>query len=313
MRLLRNIPLKILAIAFAMVLWFHVATNQRYDLAIRYNLSYVNIPAHLTMSEAPVGSVSVLLRGTGKALLRLKWGECRWPLDLSRGHVGTQPIPLQRENVPLYGIKDLEVLELLDHDTITVTLDSLATKTVPIRSAVEVKTDEGFVCARPPQLTPDSTALTGPRSALAEIAEVWTQPQVINNARDPIERLLAVLPPPGHGITSAVSEVRYYQKIEPYLTRAFEAVPVRLDGFDHPEAAVPEPTHVRVEVAGPQSAVVQLAPSAIAVVCDRLREEEDRLILRAVASVPDPLRVLKVSPDSVTVDRRGNQRADSGD
>lgn len=313
MRIFRNIQLKILAIIFAMVLWFHVATNQSYDLEIAYELAYVNIPDSLAMVEAPVDEVAVMLRGSGKGLLRLMWGERRWPVDLSRAKVGMQQIHIVADNVPLYGIQNLEVLGLLDNDTITVTLDSLGRKTVPIRSTVEIGTGDGFICATDPVLTPDSTVLHGPRANLARVIEVWTKPEMIADVNSPVERLLPLLPPTPYGVASGVTQIRYYQKVEPYLTRAFDAVPVRVDGQRKPDDVTVIPADITVQVAGPQSAVVTLVADSIEVTCAPIFLEADRVIVPALVSLPSHLRVLKLSPDSVTVERRERTRADSGD
>lgn len=312
MRLLRNFQLKILAIIFAMVLWFHVATNQRYDLEILYTISYVNVPNKLALVAQPVDEIAVMLRGSGKGLMRVMWGERRWPVDLSRAKVGTQRIHIQAENVPLYGIADLEVLGLLDYDTVTVTLDSLAQKTVPVRSAVVINTSEGFVSSTEPILTPDSAVIFGPRANVEQIQDVWTQPNVIENANSPVERLLPLLPPAAFGVNTGVQQIRLYQKIEPYLTRAFESVPVRIEGQPNPEEIAISPDRVFVEVAGPQSAVVQLIVDSILVVCHPLFIDDTPVFVRTSVTVPAPLRVLKLSPDSVTVGRSERTRADTG-
>jgi len=313
MRFFHNIQLKILAVIFAIVLWFHVATNQRYDLEILYAIRYVNIPDKLALVEAPVDEIAVMMRGSGKGLMRLMWGERRWPVDLSRAKTGTQKIHILADNVPLYGITDLEVLGLLDDDTILVTLDSLGQKTVPVRSAVEVKAADGFVTSASPIITPDSTVISGPKTNVSQIHEVWTQPEVIGNANSPVERLLPLLPTSMFGVTTEAQQIRLYQKIEPYLTRAFESVPVVVEGRTDRSNLTVSPSEVHVEVAGPQSAVVQLVADSIIVVCHPHFFKDSAVVVRASVSVPAPLRVLKLSPDSVTVERSERTRADTGD
>lgn len=313
MRIFHNIPLKILAIVFAMVLWFHVATNERYDLEVAYHIAYVNIPATLAMVEAPPDEVGVMVRGSGKALMRLMWGERRWPVDLSRAKAGRMQVHIETDNVPLFGIKDLEVLGLISDDTLTVILDSLGQKIVPIRSAVEIEAADGFICGTDPILTPDSTVIYGPRENLARINEVWTKPDVIEKVSNPVERLMQVLPSKLYGVTAGVSQIRLYQKVEPYLTRSFEAVPVRIDEQREHDILGISPERITVEVAGPQSAVVQLVADSIHAFCEPIFLESDRVVVPAVVTLPSPLRVLKMSPDSVTVERRERTRADSGD
>lgn len=313
MKFFRNMPLKLLALVFAMALWFHVATNQRYDLEVDYKVKYVNIPPALAISEAPDQDVAVLLRGSGKGLMRLMWGERYWPVDLSRARTGRQQIHILTDNVPLYGIKDLEVLGFVEDDTLTVTLDSLAHKTVPVRSAVIVETSEGFTCATDPVLTPDSAQLSGPRSSLATVDEVWTQPEMIENVRDPVERLLSLLPVSAYGVSSSVQQIRVYQKVEPFLTRSFAAVPVTLRGQGGVSGIAIRPDRVAVEITGPQSAMTQLVADSIIVACDPLLPSDSRLSMRPHVAVPAPMRVLKLSPDSVTVERRERTRADTGD
>lgn len=313
MRLLRNMQLKILAVVFAMILWFHVATNQRYDLEILYKITFVNMPESLALVEAPPTDVAVHMRGSGKALMRLMWGDRRWPIDLSRAKPGPQQIPILAANVPLYGIQDLEVMGLADHDTVTVILDSLGQKVVPIRSSVEIEADEGFIYTTAPILTPDSTTISGPLANVQRVQEVWTRPEVIQKARSPVERLLPVMPPNSYGVATDVGQVRLYQKVEPYLRREFASVPVHVKTGAITEELAVSPTHVRVEVAGPQSAVVQLAADSIIVSCEPRFLEETQVVVRAAVTVPPHLQVLKLDPDSVTVERRERTRADSGD
>lgn len=140
MTILRNISLKLLALFFAILLWIHVATNQRYDLEVQYRLAYVNVPDSLVFTETPTTTIEVFMRGSGKGLIRLLWSERRWPIDMTRSKAGVHKIHLSAENIPVYGIQGLEALGLLDSDTVTVVLDSIGHHTMPAHSSGDVHT-----------------------------------------------------------------------------------------------------------------------------------------------------------------------------
>ncbi len=164
MKILRNISLKLLALFFAILLWIHVATNQRYDLEVQYRLAYVNVPDSLVFAETPTTTIEVFMRGSGKGLIRLLWSERRWPIDMTRSKTGVHKIHLSTDNIPVYGIQGLEALGLLDSDTVTVVLDSIGHRTVPTRSSGDVHAAGSPVLSRASLLAPDSSRIECDRS-----------------------------------------------------------------------------------------------------------------------------------------------------
>jgi len=171
MAIFRNISLKLLALFFAILLWIHVATNQRYDLEVPYRLAYVNVPDSLVFTETPTTTIHVFMRGSGKGLIRLLWSDRRWPIDMTRSKAGMHKIHLATDNIPVYGIQGLEALGLLDSDTVTVVLDSVAHRPAPAGIGGAASTLESIVLSRTParvQPLPARTraAATSPRQAL---------------------------------------------------------------------------------------------------------------------------------------------------
>jgi len=312
MKILHNIPLKLLALFFAILLWIHVATNQRYDLEVQYRLAYVNIPDSLVFAQTPTSTIDVFMRGSGKGLIRLLWSERHWPIDMTRAKVGVHRIHLTTDDIPVYGIQGLEALGLLDSDTVTIVLDSVGHRTVPTRSGGDVHAADGFVLSRAPVLTPDSVHLSGARSTLARIDAIYTEPFTVSNLTEPVEKVAALALPSEVALDAPARRCQLYLNVEPYLTREFTSIPVTINPARGGDTLEVWPNRVIVSIAGPQSAVTQLPADSIHVDCAPPPIRGNRTMASVRAKVPTPLQVLKVNPDSVTVERHGRARADTG-
>ena len=65
---LHNIVLKASAIALALLLWVHVATNKTYEYQLNLPLKVVNVPKGLVLVSETPSIVAIKVRATGKQL-----------------------------------------------------------------------------------------------------------------------------------------------------------------------------------------------------------------------------------------------------
>jgi hypothetical protein len=298
----RHPELKLIALGLAVLLWFHVATNQAYDINVNYSLHYVNLPDSLVIAAPPPVRALVRMHGTGKTLLRLLLQERRWPIDLSRAVAGPITVRLHPEFVPRYGMAGLEVGELAGPADLPLLLDSLGQRTVPIIAAAVIQTIPGFVLVGSPILTPDSVRLTGPRAALVGIDHVRTRSITYGNVKQTQRLALDLVRPPGYEVTMDPKQTYIYQKVEPYLRREITSLSVQIvSATDELSRAVPD--RVTVELGGPQSAMTSVTPESVSV---RLTVAPDDAVgarLPLTVRVHPPLEVLRVVPDSVILQR----------
>jgi hypothetical protein len=310
--LLRNLGLKILGLILALLLWFHVATNRDYDIELAYTFEYLNLPEELVMTAEPPEEVNVRLRASGKQLLRLWWSDRHWPIDLSGASAGEFAVTLWADDVPRFGIDDVEVVELAEPGNATLWLDSLATRTVPVRTDEAFLIASGYVRFGPTVLSPDSVRLGGPWSLLTDIRALTLEPIGKDEWDESIDEMVPVQLPPVYNLSCFPEEVHVTQVIEPFATREYDSLPVTIAASGSDVTCTVDPPWVSVEIGGPESRMGNLTGDSVRVVYVAARDDTSGARCALWVDVPPPFQVLGVRPDSITVHHDELSRTDSG-
>jgi hypothetical protein len=310
--ILRNLGLKMVGLILALLLWFHVATNQEYDIELAYTLEYVNLSDSLLLTVPPTEAIGVQVRGSGKQLLRLWWSDRMWDVDLSGAETGEVGIDLWANDVPRFGIENIDVLGLAQPGHLTLWLDVAATKTVPVRTDEIFTISRGYIGAGPLTLTPDSVQLHGPRSLLAGIESLTLEPIDREEWSESIDEETAVSLPLAYNVVCTPTRVRVRKTVEPLVTRAYDSLPVAIIPSEPNGNCTVDPSWVSIEIGGPASRMVYLTSDSVKVVYAAAREDTSGARCALWVNVPPPFQVLKVQPDSITVHRDELSRTDSG-
>jgi hypothetical protein len=308
-RIIHNPGLKLLALSLALLLWFHVATDREYEVDVPFEFSYLNLPDSLTFAEAPPAKIDARMRGTGKLLLPTLWQVLRWPIDLSSTRkAGVVTIPLAPADVPLSGIEGVKALDLLGPDDLILVVDRIGEKMVPVVSNCAFEADLAHVCVGTEEWTPDSVYLTGPKTVLTGINSVFTRRIRLTNLSEPVDQDVELMPPPVYGVTLSPKRVQLHRMVEAYVQREFANRTVQVTMPDTPDTFGVVPEVVSVQVGGPESAMDRIAPESVSVGYVASVKDTTGARRRVWTHIPAPLRVLKITPDSVTVWRDGRSR-----
>lgn len=81
--LTENLSLKLVSLAFAVILWFFVMGEQRHEVAHMVTVEYRNLPKGLVIANEVPDAVAVTLSGPRALLVHLAPGELSLPLDLA--------------------------------------------------------------------------------------------------------------------------------------------------------------------------------------------------------------------------------------
>jgi hypothetical protein len=304
--------LKVVGLILALLLWFHVATDRVYDIDLSYQFHYEKLPTEVVMAAAPPKDVSVRLRASGKQLLRLWWSDRVWPIDLSTAAAGRLSIDLWAEDVPRLGIDDVEVLGIDSPGKISLWIDTVTTRTVPVLSNEILEIAPGHVRSGPLRIQPDSVRLTGARTLLSTIDDVSLQPIGKSEWDDSIDERAHVEVPTYYGIECVPAEVRVRQTVERFVRNTYDSLPVDIVMSGGESLLTADPSWVSVEVGGPASRMTYLTGDSVRVVYAAARNDTSGSRCPLWVNVPPPFQVLKVVPDSITVHRNGLTRTDPG-
>jgi len=169
-RPLRNLGLKVSALALGTLLWFTV-TGHQIERRIVVPVSYSNVPDPLGMTGDQIDAVSVHIRGDETAISGLREGDLRVVVDLGDAHAGPNVIPLRTDEVVARA--GVEVLQI-DPGTVSVTLEKTGQVAVAVRPTIEGQPAPGYVQGVI-SVMPATVLVAGPESLLKDPITVITE------------------------------------------------------------------------------------------------------------------------------------------
>jgi YbbR domain-containing protein len=169
-RPLRNLGLKVSALALGTLLWFTV-TGRQIETQILVPVSYSNVPDPLGMTGDQADTVSVHVRGDETAISGLREGDLRVVVDLGDAHAGPNVIPLRTDEV--VSRAGVEVLQI-DPGTVSVTLEKTGQVAVAVRPTIEGQPAPGYMPGVI-SVVPATVLVAGPESLLKDPITVITE------------------------------------------------------------------------------------------------------------------------------------------
>jgi YbbR domain-containing protein len=294
----RNLPLKLLAVLLASVLWLTVAGEHVVERSLRVPLEYRNIPDALEIVGNAPDSVDVRVRGSSAVLSRVQAGEIVAVLDLATARTGSRLFHIRADEVRApYGVDVAQVVPT----TLALELEKSARRRVPIVPAVEGDPAPGFVVGRV-VADPPSVEIIGPDSRVRQIAQATTEPISVEDARTRVR----------DGVTVGVVDpsVRLAQAQTAQVTveiwpapveRQLADVPVRYRNLGNGQRASLSPQLARVTVRGAKDALAALRADSVEAFVDLAGLGSGRYNLRVQVEPAESFGVVQVEPAVVSV------------
>jgi len=170
-----NIWLKLSSLVFAVLLWFFVILSGRTEIAVDVPVAFVNLPPGLEIVDSPK-KVSLVIEGQERLIRSVKQKEINASIDLSHTKAGKSFFTLTKENIQL---PKMLTINSIDPETISLLIEAQLMKTVPVKPAVVGLPQKGFAIVEI-NVVPDTINLEGPKSAVAKIYTIKTEPIDIN-------------------------------------------------------------------------------------------------------------------------------------
>jgi YbbR domain-containing protein len=303
--LLENIPLKLVSLGLATMLWFVIAGEKTSEMGVSAPLELQNFPKDLEVTGEPVDNVEVRLRASPGIIQRIGPGDVSAQLDLAGLQEGEHIVHLTDKSIRMpFGVKVVKITPSI----LTLSLERTVQKVVPVRPRLVGRPAAGFEVGEV-RADPAEVRIAGPRSRVQAVESAFTEPLSIEGAQagvsdvvnmgldDPLLRVL------GSPRVRATVRIR-----EEEGERAVDGVPVEVHGG---EASL-RPASVRVVVTGPASLLRTLTNADLHASVDLAAAPPSDSPAVTVDLAPGHagLRVKEVSPASVTVRaNRGGARS----
>jgi YbbR domain-containing protein len=184
----RHFGLKILSIVLAALIWLVVSGEQIVERALRIPLEFTNLPPQLELVGETPDVVDVRVRGSSGALSRVASGELVAVLDLRSARAGRRLFHLASSDVRApFGIEVVQI----SPSNIPVTLESSATKTIPVVPELDGDPRDGYVVGTVTS-SPATVEVSGPASAVERLTRAITEPVAIAGATDTVNETVNI-------------------------------------------------------------------------------------------------------------------------
>ncbi|HHS50957.1 MAG TPA: YbbR-like domain-containing protein [candidate division Zixibacteria bacterium] len=296
-RLLKNFPAKLFALLVAVLLWMHVATEQKYEHTYRLPLLVEGLPEEYVVGVPLPDSLDVTLKGRGKDLIKLFFSEGFVVIDARGMKLGERFIApsetslrLPDDSFELVGFKRTEPIRFF--------ADRYANMEVPIESRLVLEPADGF--ATIPEKTtfsPEAVILGGPERLVRSVKSVKTVADTFRNLHENTTFAVSI-DQESPLLQYTPREVSAQIFVEPLSTVKIEDIVVRVEGAPPYTTLQLTPATINITFTGTTDAIESLSRENIQVIVDYITDESK--LIRPVIFHPSDIKVVSTEPTHFT-------------
>ena len=176
--LLQNMPLKLVSLALATLLWFLIAGEKTSEMGLTIPVELKNFPKDLELTGDAVNAVEVRLRASPSIIQSLGPGDVAAHVDLTGVQEGEHIVNLTGESIRIpFGVKVVRI----NPSTLTLNLERTVQKMVPVRPRLLGRPAAGHEVAEVTSAPPE-VRVSGPKSRVAEVEGAFTEPVSVEAA-----------------------------------------------------------------------------------------------------------------------------------
>jgi YbbR domain-containing protein len=180
--MLQNLPLKLVSLALATLLWFAIAGEKTSEMGLSVPVELKNFPTDLELTGDAVNAVEVRLRASPSIIQSLGPQEVSAHVDLSGVGEGEHIVNLTADSIRLpFGVKVVRI----NPSTLTVNLERTVQKMVPVRARLLGRPAPGYEVAEV-TTSPPEVRVTGPKSRIQEVEGAFTEPVSVEAAQSTV-------------------------------------------------------------------------------------------------------------------------------
>ena len=293
-----NLPLKVISLVVAGVLWLAVSGQSTVERNIRVPLEFRNVPTGLEIVGDPADSVDVRLRGSSGNLARVVQGDVVAALDLTNARPGTRIFNLRADEVRVpFGVEVVQVTP----PTVSLDFEQSGQKVVPVSPVIEGDPAAGYIVGRI-STSPATVQVLGPVGRLDALREATTEPVRVEGATATVQDRVTV------GVEDA--SVRLREPLTALVTvevlpatqeRTFTGVTVQPGPAPRGTSARLSPDTVSIVVRGTSERLATLAATDLAPAVDIAKLARGRHVVPVRLPARSDIVIERVEPASVTV------------
>ena len=288
-----DIGLRVLAVVLAIGLWMFVNAGERGSVApLTVPISYASLPNGMVIVNRPPAQVKIEVTGPRTLLSLLDPERLTLKIDLRSVAAGQSEFKIYPA---MFNVGRNTAVTSISPDQLTLDIDRLVTRDVPVHLAVQGKVEPGYTISSV-DITPPSVTVVGPSRYLAPLTSVSTEPFDLKGLTSDASRSVDIVTPnPSLGLSTGHVDAKI-NVAEAITDREFRAVDVEVRDSNFKYRV--DPKQATLTIRGPAVKLAGLAPKGLAYV-DAKGVAPGSHELPLQVTLPDGMQLVRQSPDKV--------------
>lgn len=288
------------SLILSILTWLSVSMNNEYSVAVRVPFRVNNLPDGIALARPVPYTILIRIRGTGWQLASAYLSTTSAiNIDASNLEKRRTVLTSRELGYSLNLSSSAEVVSFTP-DTVTITLDTVISKVVPIASGIEVIPRKGFMIVGEPQITPDSITISGAQKLLDGINAWYTESRRFKNVMNEVDMRLSLSDSLKGLIKLEMQQVKLKIDIEQIAENTYKNVQVKvLNNSDSVQVLLLPPT-VDVTVRGGINAMSEMTSDSLrATVNYKALVYSTSSYIHPNIEMPPTMRAIAIQPDSI--------------
>jgi YbbR domain-containing protein len=250
--ILRDLPLKIVAVVTAVFIWFFGVLDRTYTTSFTVPVVLNKTESKRVISDIDTKSAVVTIEGKGKDLIGVHFRQVEFHVTPPEGKVGDKQLKLSVADLKLPSNVNVRSV---NPENVELRMSEAASKAVAVQIPTTGQPASGLtvIVNRPAT----QVRLLGSEDDLKLVNAVYTETLNLASVTEPGIRRLRVLVPPGGFLGTEPESVDVNITTEKEGARIFLGVPVQVVAPEGRKAEI-EPSEAQIAVAGPASRIDSL-------------------------------------------------------
>ncbi len=218
----------------AIVIWYLNALSKDYTTDLKFTVKYTDLPEDKVLVNSPPEYLTLTINAQGFTLLKYRFGLIFYPITLEASYQTLR----KNNNAPQgeYFLTTQSVfdriaaqlssdvkLRLVAPDTLKFLFSETIRKDIPVKSALQLQFEKGFLPKGNMLIDPGEVTVTGPQALIDTMQYVYTQEKIFKKLKDTLRTSIGLQPV--NQLRYSVNDVSIVQAIERH-TEATISVPI---------------------------------------------------------------------------------------
>jgi YbbR domain-containing protein len=295
----------LVCLSIATTLWFFNALSKNYSTTVSYPVKFTNPPANRFLAGKTPEKLDLQIDGQGFSLLRDKLFSFA-PINLDIEDITKD----MDSNSGVYKVTSRSLISIITNqlkdeikisninpEILTIVLDSLIIKTVPVELDINMEFEPRFNLKSPVSTTPDSVRITGPAILLNKISVLKTKVNIVNKLNASVRQEIELIHP--DKTTILPEKVNLLIEVEEYTEKEIR-IPIKILNKPEKVRITLFPSELKVVFNVGLSRFENIKPSdfSASIDCDSIVKDVNNLTINLYKK-PDFIQNLRFVPEKV--------------